>query len=85
MADDREQQQDMTPRVQSQYQPRHTPPVMTTEGLKPCPFCGGEATQFTYPAECSTNIRCMSCGASARAHSGQEQHLTFAAWNRRVG
>jgi Lar family restriction alleviation protein len=60
------------------------PPVMTTEGLKPCPFCGGEAVQFTYPAEGSTSIRCMSCGANSRAYAGQEQHLAFKAWNRRA-
>jgi Lar family restriction alleviation protein len=59
-------------------------PIMTTDGLKPCPFCAGEAIQFTYPAERSTSIRCISCGANSRAYGDREQHLAFRAWNRRV-
>ena len=47
---------------------------MTTSELKPCPFCGGEATLCKeYPADsdnvCSIAIvKCQSCGCNTGAY-----------------
>lgn len=41
------------------------------DGLKPCPFCGGEADE--YEGEYGNGIYCMECGAMV----GEPIHLGF--------
>ena len=59
------------------------------EFLKPCPFCGGEATT-TYDSRGLPCVMCRECGCRT-APSGkwpiQSGNLRYArdAWNRRVG
>ena len=60
--------------------------------LKPCPFCGGEATivphEFysaatnTFKVE-SYGVMCKKCETSGYQFFGCEEHAV-AAWNRRV-
>ena len=47
-------------------------------GLKPCPFCGGEA-EWT---ECDKYIWCPSCGANGGHYSSDEKNID--AWNKRT-
>jgi Lar family restriction alleviation protein len=53
--------------------------VQINQGLKPCPFCGGEADPVRAMGE--TWVRCMSCDASSRASSNHDHGI--AAWNTR--
>lgn len=66
--------------------------------LKPCPFCGGEATLTTAPFEGVVFIECTQCSAmmgrhrkcGGTGHKGFWTHLTsrkaaVEAWNRRAG
>ena len=51
--------------------------------LKPCPFCGGEAKEFTGEdaAPHRWTVECDSCGA----HVGSDtRHKARAKWNRRA-
>ena len=53
------------------------------ETLKPCPFCGGEAKEFTGEdaAPHRWTVECDSCGA----HVGSDtRHKAHAKWNRRA-
>lgn len=55
-----------------------------SEELKPCPFCGGEAKEFTGEdaAPHRWTVECDSCGA----HVGSDtRHKARAKWNRRAG
>lgn len=50
--------------------------------LKPCPFCGGEAS---YTPTCHIDVvQCRVCGAQGMAAMGQHE-AAIAAWNRRAG
>lgn len=54
------------------------------EKLRPCPFCGGEAKEFTGEdaAPHRWTVECDSCGA----HVGSDtRHKARAKWNRRAG
>lgn len=48
--------------------------------LKPCPFCGGEAS--IYGNEQVKFIWCTSCGTNSAPYRNQEK--AYAAWNRRA-
>ena len=53
------------------------------ETLKPCPFCGGDAKEFTGEdaAPHRWTVECDSCGA----HVGSDtRHKACAKWNRRA-
>lgn len=53
------------------------------EELKPCPFCGGEAMEFTGEdaAPHRWTVECAVCGA----HVGSDtRHKARAKWNRRA-
>ena len=53
------------------------------EMLKPCPFCGGDAKEFTGEdaAPHRWTVECDSCGA----HVGSDtRHKARAKWNRRA-
>lgn len=51
--------------------------------LKPCPFCGGEATAYDVAGvACPVRIICDECWA---AIEGDTEKDAIAAWNRRVG
>ena len=53
------------------------------DGLKPCPFCGGDAKEFTGEdaAPHRWTVECDSCGA----HVGSDtRHKARAKWNRRA-
>lgn len=56
---------------------------MSARELKPCPFCGGDATQDIYSG--NPTIFCSACPALM---GGEESNETFeelaAAWNRRA-
>lgn len=60
------------------------------EGLKPCPFCGGEAKMhaaFAHGAASRVGayVECGSCGAWSKTHWGDgAQEKTAEAWNRRA-
>lgn len=60
------------------------------EGLKPCPFCGGEAKMhaaFAHGAASRVGayVECVSCGAwSATQWGDGAQEKTAEAWNRRA-
>ncbi|EFH8163213.1 Lar family restriction alleviation protein [Escherichia coli] len=58
------------------------------EGLLPCPFCGGKATQTTIknkddPCFGGDVISCLNCGASSHVEFGFKENL-ISAWNARV-
>ena len=55
--------------------------------VKPCPFCGGEAT-LVYPDEDEEDyvIGCYNkcCGFSYERGRGKDKQKLIEAWNRRV-
>ena len=59
------------------------------EELKPCPFCGGEATRITLTdADGSENVGgdvicCTRCSASSHVEFGRKENLV-SAWNTRA-
>lgn len=58
---------------------------MSDEGLKPCPFCGGEAERFECEEADNTGgdvIGCKKCQASTRVFFGEKEGL-IEAWNTR--
>lgn len=62
-----------------------SPPTVSSEELKACPFCGGEAYEAIgvsgdhgFAVRCSRNY----CGTSSRGHPSREQAIT--AWNTRT-
>src|SRR4051812_35079938 len=65
--------------------PAVSPPA-PQEGLKPCPFCGAQATTYIgHTDEGDTfNVACsrVSCGARIE-ELGIDQDQAIAAWNRR--
>lgn len=63
------------------------------EGLKPCPFCGGEARleaidfddyDYTNPSEVIWWVRCSVCGAETDEYSTPTEAAAIKAWNTRV-
>lgn len=59
---------------------------MTDAQLKPCPFCGGEATWAKtnkgWKVECEG--RFGSCFMNARTHYQPHKHMAITAWNTRA-
>ena len=59
----------------------------TEQGLKPCPFCGGEAVLINTMAfgESCKSVMCIKCKATVNNFGGdrQEERATEA-WNRRA-
>ena len=49
--------------------------------LKPCPFCGGKATE-RYECLNGVFVQCNECGVSTHVSSSVDAIET---WNRRVG
>lgn len=58
---------------------------MNIQGLKPCPFCGGNAIEVSpydqTPLGSRWIIKCVDCGASIQ---GSHRAMNKAAWNQRV-
>ena len=58
----------------------------TEQGLKPCPFCGGEAVLINTMAfgKSCKSVMCIKCKATVNNFAGdmQEERATEA-WNRR--
>ena len=64
------------------------------EGLKPCPFCGGEAHRNAYPCDypnwnTRARVYCTSCGAEIEITGNintvkEDQEKAVKLWNRRV-
>ena len=50
--------------------------------LKPCPFCGGEATFHTYGRTC--NVVCDDCLIGTRLEHIDEYEVAIDAWNTRA-
>lgn len=60
--------------------------VKTKHSLKPCPFCGGQATVQEYPiAYCKTTyfVKCTNCYARSNSYLANPASAVEA-WNRRV-
>lgn len=60
------------------------------EGLKPCPFCGGEAKMHAafangIASRVGAYVECGSCGTWSKTHWGDgAQEKAAEAWNRRA-
>ncbi len=52
--------------------------------LKPCPFCGGEATirKYEYFSEDTYNVYCEECGCEISMYYSEGDAID--AWNRRA-
>lgn len=56
--------------------------------LKPCPFCGGDATLYHYRHDRTAyqthkyTVECPTCGASVPFYNTEEKALEI--WNRRT-
>lgn len=60
--------------------------IKTTDNLKPCPFCGGQAAvqEMRYSMLQSENfVKCVNCGAESSRYY-DDAHSAINAWNRRV-
>jgi Lar family restriction alleviation protein len=58
---------------------------MTTEALKPCPFCGEKDEiypGYRHMAPEPYQIDCLGCGIDFEPREGMD---VIAAWNRRAG
>ena len=60
------------------------------KGLKPCPFCGGEAELLFFDHRTNAWVRCKHCEASTGIVSITKderfpRRKAIANWNRRVG
>lgn len=62
--------------------------VQINQGLKPCPFCGGDATIHDYrtaPAGAWVLIhRAKNCLLAPKIESFPSEEAAIAAWNRRT-
>lgn len=64
---------------------------MSTENIKPCPFCGSkEVEAFSQDEDdCpyqSAIVRCFGCDAQSAQMVGKTKiDMAIAAWNKRVG
>jgi len=68
--------------------------TLPTPAIKPCPFCGGEAS--ARPRTCNRNtpynpadrafpiVRCGKCGAEAIGDDWKSEATAIEAWNRRA-
>ena len=50
--------------------------------LKPCPFCGGKATMYTFSVVKDYHVSCDGCGAYSDDYRTPKK--AAAAWNRRA-
>lgn len=60
--------------------------IKTTDNLKPCPFCGGQAVvqEMCYSMLQSEHfVKCVNCGAESSRYY-DSTHSAIKAWNRRV-
>lgn len=60
-------------------------PSPNGETLKPCPFCGGNASRQDLTDDDNAGgscITCDSCGASSPVHFDRKENL-YDSWNRR--
>ena len=61
---------------------------MKTPDLKPCPFCGGEATLMYSLNGKESYVKCYGCEVSTTMYKGIDQEnsekAAVMAWNRRV-
>lgn len=53
----------------------------TCQQLKPCPFCGGEATIWSYGNDVH-EVTCNACDAASGTHEGKL--VAVSAWNNRA-
>lgn len=57
------------------------------EGLKPCPFCGGEniyVDGYEHEAGLRWRVVCLDCMASVDSGTIQQKYRAIEAWNRRA-
>jgi Lar family restriction alleviation protein len=59
---------------------------MTTEKLKPCPFCGSaaELIERPYHARPEYYVMCIAFGCGAAIPSGSNKQFVIEDWNRRA-
>lgn len=57
-----------------------------TSTLKPCPFCGGEASIIDNRGRpvCRHYVSCDSCGAQTRGTAFENDEFNTWEWNRRI-
>lgn len=66
--------------------------MMTSDKLKPCPFCGGKAELHAidfdewqrHDPDCIWYVRCNECGACTDEYTGEAEAEAVAAWNTRA-
>ena len=52
--------------------------------LKPCPFCGGKASIYTYIPDKTVAIRCDRCGATIYSSAASDlEEVIIRKWNHR--
>lgn len=61
---------------------------MTSTDLKPCPFCGGEATTWSYDPydgyQGRNEVYCAGCKTCGVHYSSSTKTTATDKWNRRV-